>query len=87
MSLKILHIELGRNLYGGAKQVVYLLDSLNRQFDYENHLICPEDSKIASLSLSGCQTHTIAYRGETDLFAVKRMVNIARNINARIIMS
>lgn len=85
MSLKILHIELGRNLYGGAKQVVYLLDSLNRQFDYENHLICPEDSKIASLSLSGCQTHTIAYRGETDLFAVKRMVNIARKINADVI--
>ncbi|MDO6567786.1 glycosyltransferase [Alteromonas sp. 1_MG-2023] len=85
MSLKILHIELGRNLYGGAKQVVYLLDSLNRQFEYKNHLICPDDSELAKKPITGCHMHTIAYRGETDLFSVKRMVNIARKIKADVI--
>lgn len=85
MSLRILHIELGRHLYGGAKQVSYLLAALNKQFDHQNHLVCPKDSEIGSASIAGCQLHTIVYRGETDIFAIKRISDIARKINANVI--
>lgn len=46
--MKILHIETGRHLYGGARQVAYLIDGLT-QTGVENHLLAPLNSGIANL--------------------------------------
>lgn len=45
--MKILHIEMGRHLYGGAKQVDYLLEGL-QQRGVENALACPRGAAIGT---------------------------------------
>ena len=45
--MKIVHVELGRFLYGGAQQVRYLLDGLAAR-GVENVLVCAKGSEIAS---------------------------------------
>ncbi len=65
--MKILHIELGRHLYGGAKQVAYLIDGLAGSTEFEQHLICAAGSEVAKLHLRHCSTHAIPYSGELDI--------------------
>jgi hypothetical protein len=48
---KILHVEMGRHLHGGAQQVVHLITGL-RARGVENVLACARDSEIAA-SLAG----------------------------------
>ena len=38
--MKVLHVEAGRNLYGGAQQVLYLLQGLQAR-GVRNVLACP----------------------------------------------
>ena len=83
--IRILHIELGRHLYGGAKQVTYLLKGFSPYNDIENHLLCPVDSEIARVKLSNCTLHTINYKGELDVFAVKKILDTAKQVHADII--
>jgi glycosyltransferase involved in cell wall biosynthesis len=44
--LKVLHVELGRYMYGGAGQVKYLLDGLGR-YPGEHVLVCEQQSELA----------------------------------------
>lgn len=76
MTIRVLHIELGRHLYGGAKQVVYLLNTLDTDMT-SNILVCPEDSDIAKLNLANCNTVPIPYSGDLDIsfpFRLKRLI-------------
>ncbi len=63
--MKILHIESGCNLYGGALQVVFLLRGLaaapGRQV-----LICPRDSAIAAVQDIPATVHAIRMGGDAD---------------------
>ena len=43
--MKILHIETGKHLYGGAKQVQYIIEGLEK-LGIENILCCPESAAI-----------------------------------------
>ena len=43
--MKIVHVETGRHLYGGAQQVAFLLDGLQRR-GVDNLLVCPPDAAI-----------------------------------------
>jgi glycosyltransferase involved in cell wall biosynthesis len=43
--MKILHVELGRHLYGGARQVAYLIEGLARQ-GVRNAVACHQDSGL-----------------------------------------
>ena len=45
--MKVLHVEAGRYLYGGAQQVVWLNEGLARR-GVENVLVCPTGSDIAT---------------------------------------
>jgi glycosyltransferase involved in cell wall biosynthesis len=45
--MKIIHIELGQSLYGGAKQAVMLARKQQKN-NLDVHLICPEGSMIAT---------------------------------------
>jgi glycosyltransferase involved in cell wall biosynthesis len=65
--MKIIHLEAGRHLYGGAQQVRYLLEGL-AGYPLENHLVAPLDSALATLSWpSNVFGHFWPYRGELDL--------------------
>lgn len=45
--MKVVHVELGRHLYGGARQVVYLLDGL-ASWPGEHVLVCARGAAIAT---------------------------------------
>ncbi len=44
--MKVLHVEGGRHYYGGARQVVYLLEGLAKR-GIDNVLVCPPDAQVA----------------------------------------
>jgi glycosyltransferase involved in cell wall biosynthesis len=64
--MRILHIETGRNLYGGALQVLYLLRGL-REKGVENILVCPAGSAVSHAAAPYATVRTLAMRGEGDI--------------------
>lgn len=77
--MRILHLELGRHLYGGAKQVVYLINAIQQSDnDVRQLLACAEDSEISTLNLSGCDTHALSYAGEADVSILWRLAGLIR---------
>jgi glycosyltransferase involved in cell wall biosynthesis len=76
--MKILHVEAGRYLYGGARQVLYILDGLARR-GVENVLACPEGSDIAQAAGGSAQVVPLTMRGElAALLALRLRRVIAR---------
>jgi len=76
--VKVLHVEAGMNLYGGARQVAYLLQGL-AQHGVDSVLVCPRGSAIAG-ELSGriSRVHEIPMRGDLDLGLMWRLRRIIR---------
>ena len=73
---RILHVEAGRHLYGGALQVVYLTRALARA-GYDNALACAPDSAIASAA--GAQRlYPTTIRGDLDPGLVIRLARTIR---------
>ena len=76
--MKILHVETGMHLYGGALQVHYLLRGLHDQ-GIDNLLLCPAGSAIAEAARVSAAVHAVPMRGEADLtFACRMRRLIAR---------
>ena len=51
--MRVLHLETGRYLYGGARQVAYLIDGLKKR-GIENILAAPADSAILREAANDC---------------------------------
>ncbi len=67
MSLKILHLETGRHLYGGALQVCYLLRGLS-DLGVDNVLVCRKGSAISTAAAGfASRVHTLPIFGDLDL--------------------
>ena len=78
MSLRVLHVETGRHLYGGALQVRYLLEGLAAR-DVSNILVCPEGAAIAEAVRPYCETvHEVSMTGDLDLGFVGRLRRVIR---------
>lgn len=76
--MKILHVEAGRNLYGGALQVVYLIRGLADR-GVENLLVCPPGSAIEQAGReAGAVVHPVAMGGDLDLLLPVRLRRIIR---------
>jgi glycosyltransferase involved in cell wall biosynthesis len=77
--VKVLHVEAGMHLYGGAKQVVYLSSGLQQQ-GVESCLVCPCGSAVAdAVREIGVQVEEIPMGGDLDLgliFRLKRMIQL-----------
>lgn len=75
--MKILHVETGRHLYGGAQQVVWLLEGL-RDAGVENVLVCPPRSGIdAAARSAGFPVVNVGCAGDHDLvfaFRLRRVI-------------
>ena len=82
--MKILHIEAGRHLYGGAKQVEYLLTAL-AGLNVENILVCPKNSAISNFSAPSLTVEPIAMAGELDVFMMPRLLRLFKRYNPDII--
>ena len=65
--MKVLHIETGRNLYGGAQQVMFLLRNLPK-FGVESMLFCDQKSAIrTACEAEGISTSPCKIAGDLDL--------------------
>ncbi|MCJ7501425.1 glycosyltransferase family 1 protein, partial [bacterium] len=54
--VRILHVETGMHLYGGALQVHYLLRGLADREGVESVLVCPSGSAIAEAARENVKT-------------------------------
>jgi glycosyltransferase involved in cell wall biosynthesis len=76
--MKVVHVEAGMHLYGGAQQVLYLLEGLRRA-GVDNRLVCPPGSAIArAASERGLAVTELPLRGDTDLAFVPRLYRLLR---------
>jgi glycosyltransferase involved in cell wall biosynthesis len=74
--MRILHIEAGRHLYGGAAQVRYLIDGLAAA-GVDNVLVCPPGSALAA-EPPAARVAPVAMHGELDLGLLPRLVRLVR---------
>lgn len=71
--MKVVHIETGRHLYGGAQQVIYLVRGLQSR-GLENTIVCPPGSAIdAAARQQHLPVHNIDCGGDLDLRFMLRL--------------
>ena len=70
--MKVLHVEGGRNLYGGAMQALYLMEGLADRGHY-NALVCPEGSDLARAAAEFAEVHAMPMGGDLDLRLIPRI--------------
>lgn len=76
--MKSLHVESGRHLYGGALQVVFLLQGLQAR-GVPGVLVCPEGSAIAEAARPhALRVHEIAMKGDLDAGMLGRLRTLIR---------
>ncbi|MEJ2603827.1 MAG: glycosyltransferase [Gammaproteobacteria bacterium] len=74
--MKILHLETGMHLYGGAQQVLYLLDAL-RDDASEHVLVAAQGSEVVPAALeAGHRVIEVPARGDHDLPLVGRLTRL-----------
>ena len=83
-SINVLHIETGRNLYGGAAQVQYLLQGL-RQYPINNFLLCTPNAAVGQ-NISDCATVIErAMKGDLDIASIGKIKHIVRKNDIHIV--
>jgi len=76
--IRVAHIEMGSHLYGGAQQVLYLLEALSSS-DVTSTLICPVGSAIGKTARElGVAVEEIGYRGDLDWMVVPKIKRLLR---------
>ena len=74
---KILHVETGRHLYGGAQQVVHLISGL-RTRGVPSVLVCAAGSDIARSLAGVAKIYEVPIRGELDWGLTRHVLRVAR---------
>jgi len=80
LNVKTLHLETGRHLYGGPRQVLLLLDGLKKR-GIDATLACPTESAIAAAAQTAGHaviTHPIG--GDLDVSAVSFLTRTVRQL-------
>lgn len=75
--LRILHVEGGRHLYGGAFQVLHLLRGLQAR-GHQNLLACPRGCELARAAEPVAEVHGMPMHGDVDLFMIVRLARLIR---------
>lgn len=70
--MKVLHVESGRHLYGGARQVLYIMEGLARH-GVTNLLACPPGAHIAAPARSCATVFEMPMKGDLDVGLVTRL--------------
>ncbi|MDX1946255.1 MAG: glycosyltransferase, partial [Pirellulaceae bacterium] len=82
---RVMHVEMGRHLYGGAQQVVHLVTGLAER-GTENILVCSEGSEISyCLAAQATRVHQLPIRGELDWTLARSVARLARQENPDLI--
>jgi len=75
--VKVFHVEAGRNLYGGAQQVLYLLEGLHVR-GIRNVLACPRGCALARAAAPFAQVHEMPMWGDMDVLMAVRLYRLMR---------
>lgn len=75
--MKILHVESGRHLYGGVRQVLYILEGLQAR-NVENVLVCAEGSEIARQAGPYAEVRPVKLGGDLDFGFVIRLYRLIK---------
>ena len=75
--MRILHVEGGRHLYGGAYQVLHLLRGLAAR-GHENLLACPAGCALAEAAAPVARVYGLRMRGDLDLPMIVRLRRLIR---------
>lgn len=80
--MKIVHLETGRHLYGGARQVCRLLDALT---EYENVLVCRPNSEISGQVGKHVRVVELPLYGDLDMRAKGRLQRLLEQERADVL--
>lgn len=75
--MKILHVEAGKHLYGGARQVLYIVEGLAAR-GVTNLLACPAGSEMARQQPAGTRVVAMKMGGDGDVGMVLRLASLIR---------
>lgn len=75
--MRVIHVEAGRHLYGGARQVLYLLEGLQAR-GVDNWLVCPQNSAIAQAARGLARVIEWPMGGDFDMWLLVRLVRLLR---------
>ena len=75
--MKIVHVETGCHLYGGALQVQYLMQGL-AALGHENVLLCDQRSPLAKAAAGAARVHACEVSGDLDLRLAARLWRLLR---------
>ena len=75
--MKILHVEAGKHLYGGARQVLYIVEGLAAR-GVTNLLACPAGSEMARQQPAGTRVVAMKMGGDGDIGMVLRLASLIR---------
>ncbi len=84
--MKVLHIETGRHLYGGARQVAYIIEGLHRR-GIENVLVCQQGSAIATEVEGMAEVQQLSLHGDVDFRLLFKLLKLIRQYRPDIIHS
>ncbi len=76
--MKILHVEGGRNLYGGAFQVLHLLRGLAAR-GHDNLLACPRGCALGEAARPVAEVYGMPMHGDADLLMAVRLRRLIRH--------
>lgn len=76
--MKVLHVEAGMHLYGGALQVVFLLRGL-RELGVDSVLACPTGSAIAEAATPHARIAAMPMKGDADVGLLGRLRQLIRS--------
>lgn len=82
--MKVLHVEAGKHLYGGALQVVFLLRGLKAR-GVDSVLACPTGSAIAQEAAPHARVVEMTMKGDADLGLVGRLRRLIREIKPDVV--
>src|SRR5690606_15227889 len=71
-TMRVAHVESGRHLYGGARQVLHLIEGLDAR-GVDNVLVCTAGSAIAAEAAGRCRVIELPLAGDVDPWAVRRL--------------
>ena len=75
--MKILHVEAGKHLYGGARQVLYIVEGLAAR-GVDNLLACPAGSEMSRQQPAGARVLPMKMGGDGDIGLAFRLARLIR---------
>ncbi len=82
--MKVLHVEGGAHLYGGAQQVLYLLEGLAAR-GIDNHLACRRGCALGVRAERFAEVHGMPMHGDLDVLMIGRLYRLIRRVQPALV--